>query len=81
MSPLLSLLSIATTHWEGVALNQMELVQYEEDPVSLKEKCIQRINTNAFSDQEMIWEKESIQDLLDDRITPITLRQGENKYF
>ena len=68
-------------HWEGVALNQMELVQYEEDPVSLKAKCIQRINTNAFSDQEMIWEKESIQDLLDDRITPITLRQGENKYF
>jgi hypothetical protein len=68
-------------HWEGVALSQRELLDYEEDDTSLRRKCIQRVKSNSFNEDELEIEKELIGNLYDERIDPLTIRQGKNSFI
>lgn len=65
-------------HWEGVALYPKELIEYEEDSVSLKARCIQRVTSDLFCHEELIEESNFIEELFESRIDPLTLRQGKN---
>ena len=66
-------------HWEGIALNQQELKQYEDDPSSLKSKTLQRVKSDLLSQDETEEETYLIDDLLLYHIDPITLRQGKTE--
>lgn len=68
-------------HWEGIALNQQERLEYEdnasEDISCFYNKSIQRIDSLKINKDELADEKDLIKDLLRDTITPLTLIQGK----
>lgn len=64
-------------HWEGVGLKAAEVIEYEQDDKSLRKKCFVRMKSDCFDENELLSEKELINDLLDNKIDPLTLRQGK----
>ena len=72
--------SIHTHHqWEGVVVDNRELLAYKKDKTSLRNNFFVRIN-ELFEKEESENEKEEMKSLLDNEIIPMTLRQGE-EYF
>ena len=64
-------------HWEGIALSQRERIMYEEDNTSLRQFCIQRIESSAFHKDALIAETELIDTILSEKVNPLTIRQGK----
>ena len=74
--------AISTMHtqhqWEGIVLNQSELFQYKDNDTSLVSKFFNRISDideDGMNESEE--EKFVMDELLQDKIQPMTLRQGK----
>lgn len=69
--------SMHTHHqWEGVVIDNRELVSYNEDKASLKSKFFKRVD-QLFEKSESPEEKEMMEQLLSQKVDAITLRQGK----
>lgn len=69
--------SIHTHHqWEGVVHDNRELVSYKEDTTSLRRIFFKRVD-RLFQKRESEEEKAMMKQLLDEKIDPLTLRQGK----
>lgn len=65
-------------HWEGVALDQTQARKYKEDETCLRKKCFQRVlNQELFGEEESEVDREMIDDILENKIDPITILQGK----
>ena len=72
--------SIHPVHqWEGVVLNQNDRLQYSNDSSSLVEKFFERLETleNRCDKVESDVDKELINEVLENKIIPMTLKQGK----
>ncbi len=61
--------------WEGIVKHNHELRAYESDKTSLRLNFFQRVN-DLFPDERNYEEEELIDSILDEKIVPVTLRQG-----
>lgn len=70
--------SMHKTHeWEGVAMNPAEYIAYQNDSSALRNKFFSRVPMDGLYDQSADNdEREVIQEFLDAKIVPYTIRQG-----
>ena len=66
--------------WEAIIQHNYELREYENDQTSLISKFFQRVD-NLFENPCNYEEEEVIESILEDKIVPITLRQGKTATF
>ncbi len=66
--------------WEGVALDPRELAAYKRDKKSLQSKFFGRVD-DVFLGIEEDEERNKMKEILEERIVPMTLRQGKNHYL
>ena len=75
--------AVSTMHtqhqWEGVVLNASELVSYKDDNSSLIRKFFARVSDldEKYETSESDEEKEVLNSILETKIEPYTMRQGE----
>ena len=74
--------AISTLHtqhqWEGIALDKNELAAYLKDRKCLKGKFFERVSElDGVGSDESVEEREKLDDLLENKIVPYTLRQGK----
>jgi hypothetical protein len=71
--------SIHKTHeWEGVVMNPSEYFTYQQDSSALRHKFFSRVKMDGLYDGSADDdEKEVIQELLNTKIAPCTIRQGK----
>ena len=77
--------AVSTTHrnhhWEGIAKDPMDLVAYENG-TCLRKKSFKRVKIEGLLDSDATEnEVELIDELLDDRVDPMTLLQGKKKFY
>ena len=73
--------AVSTFHnqyqWEGVVLDNNELQDYEKDKMSLRRQFFQQVKDLDNEEGECGEAKEKMENLLDEKIDPFTLRQGK----
>ena len=77
--------AISTMHnqhqWEGIALDKNELDSYRRDKSSLHNKFFSKVECLLNGNEESEEECEAIHQLLNEKIDPMTLRQGESDFI
>jgi len=66
-------------HWEGIAVNAKEAIEYRKRSTSLKD-CEFKISASGTNDSETVAEKESI-DNMHLRVTPLIIIQGTADWY
>ena len=56
---------------------QKEVLEYQEDQACFFRKCIARIECPEIRSEEMLEESDLIDELYQDKINPLTVRQGK----
>ena len=64
-------------HWEGIALIQKEVLEYQENEACFFRKCITRIESPEIQSEELLEESDLIDEIYDEKINPLTVRQGK----